>query len=363
MKIDRHNYEEFFILYWDNELTAVQKQAVENFVNQNADLREEFEILGETRFTPEATEQFKEKDFLLNDSFINITNYEEQLLNYIDDEVTNEERKEVERFVSANTEAQKELALLQKTKLQPEAEISFPDKSVLYRREEKPVRVIRMTWFRVAVAAAIILIAGFTVLQFVNSGKPGNTDPVARATETQKFIDNKVPDPNKTSVATTTEQSIPGNNERVKNDSEKKPTIDKEDKIKLDESSLTSTQTKGRENKNNLPEPRTDLIANNQNTASNEVVVSNLPDLKKADRVPRTESTAPVYTSLTESDVTKKSMPALNIPDDVVAKEKDGGGLKEFLRKTTRVFERRTKIQTTTEDNKLLVGAFAVSLK
>jgi hypothetical protein len=220
-----------------------------------------------------------------------------------------------------------------------------------------------MTWFRVAVAAAIILIAGFTVLQFVNSGKPGNTDPVARATETQKFIDNKVPDPNKTSVATTTEQSIPGNNERVKNDSEKKPTIDKEDKIKLDESSLTSTQTKGRENKNNLPEPRTDLIANNQNTASNEVVVSNLPDLKKADRVPRTESTAPVYTSLTESDVTKKSMPALNIPDDVVAKEKDGGGLKEFLRKTTRVFERRTKIQTTTEDNKLLVGAFAVSLK
>ena len=59
MKIDRHNYEEFFILYWDNELTAVQKQAVENFVTQNADLREEFEILGETRFIPDTTEQFK----------------------------------------------------------------------------------------------------------------------------------------------------------------------------------------------------------------------------------------------------------------------------------------------------------------
>ena len=43
--------------------------------------------------------------------------------------------------------------------------------------------------------------------------------------------------------------------------------------------------------------------------------------------------------------------------------DKEGGGIKEFLRKTTRVFERRTRIQTTTDDNKLLVGAFAVSLK
>src|SRR5262245_22598510 len=117
IKIDRHNYEEFFILYWDNELIAVQKQAVEDFVNQNTDLREEFEIFGETRYTPDPGNQFKEKDFLLNDSFINITNYEEQLLNYIDDEVTAEEEKEVEKFVGQNPAAQKELALLQKTKL------------------------------------------------------------------------------------------------------------------------------------------------------------------------------------------------------------------------------------------------------
>jgi hypothetical protein len=40
----------------------------------------------------------------------------------------------------------------------------------------------------------------------------------------------------------------------------------------------------------------------------------------------------------------------------------DKGGIKGLLRKATRVFERRTNIQTTTEDNKLLVGVFAVSL-
>jgi hypothetical protein len=41
----------------------------------------------------------------------------------------------------------------------------------------------------------------------------------------------------------------------------------------------------------------------------------------------------------------------------------ESGGLKEFMRKTTRMFERRTNVKTTTDDNKLLLGAFTVSLK
>jgi hypothetical protein len=53
MIINRHNYEECFILYWDNELSASQKQAVENFVKENQDLQEEFNILGQTRFVPD----------------------------------------------------------------------------------------------------------------------------------------------------------------------------------------------------------------------------------------------------------------------------------------------------------------------
>src|SRR4030095_1453273 len=111
MIIDRHNYEEHFILYWDNELTVSQKQAVENFVKENADLQEEFRLLGETRFTPDDNIQIEEKEFLLNNSSINITNYEEQLLNYIDDEITAGERKEVERFVSQYSAVKQELTL------------------------------------------------------------------------------------------------------------------------------------------------------------------------------------------------------------------------------------------------------------
>ena len=79
-------------------------------------------------------------------------------------------------FTGQYSAVKQELALLQKTKLQPEAEVIFPDKSILYRREEK-VRVISMTWFRVAVAAAIILIAGFATFRLINTN--GDTPTVA----------------------------------------------------------------------------------------------------------------------------------------------------------------------------------------
>lgn len=355
MKIERHNYEEFFILYWDNELTAAQKQAVEDFVSQNADLREEFELLGETRFAPEESVQFKGKDILLTNSFINITNYEEQLLDYIDDEVSAEQRKEVEKFVGENPAAQKELALLQKTKLQVEEEINFPDKSVLYRREEK-VRVISISWFRVAVAAAIILMAGITVFQFVNTGGNGKGPSIVETKPGEKPADLKK-DESKDQTTQGREPDVAGNNDKSKKEDPKQNTVD----TKTEGTSLASTSKKSVDNKINSPIQRKDLIKDNKDVAINGNVPATVVPLKKVDKVQREESGL-LNDVFANADVTLKDHPTFDIPE-AEQKEKDGGGLKEFLRKTTRVFERRTKMQTTTEDNKLLVGAFAVSLK
>ncbi len=372
MKIDRHNCEEFFILYWDDELTASQKQAVEDFIKGNTDLQEEFKLLGETRFTPDKNVQLEEKDFLLNNSFINITNYEEQLLNYIDDELSGDERKEVERSASKYPTIQKELALLQKTKLHPEAEVIFPDKSTLYRREEKPdsyrVRVISMTWFRVAVAAVIILIAGFVTLRLVNTNKSGDK-PTAATIDKSKDqpANNKTPEPvipskdeSQKALARTDDKSTP--EQKAKNTDIKNP-------VKQNNSSGPLIASR-RENKNNLPieRKRPDQISNEQGNNNDASITS--VDVPNNDAV-KPESKKP-NKLLDNSSVTNKASftsdivigdPTRNEKDEFKHKEKDGGGLKELLRKTARVFERRTKIQTTTEDNKLLVGAFAVSLK
>jgi len=365
MKIDRHNYEEFFILYWDEELPASQKQAVENFVKENTDLQEEFKILGETRFTPDKNVQLEEKEFLLNNSFINITNYEEQVLNYIDDELSNDERKEVERSAAKFPTIQKELAFLQKTKLQPEAEVIFPDKSTLYRREEKPdsygVRVISMTWFRVAVAATIILIAGFVTLRLVNSNEIPDTPPVAtidnsKDPQSNRKNDTTIIQPGNQPVKDQEQPFVKTGDEATQG--QKKIENDRKKSVKQDDVPKSSIAYKP-ENKNRLSKEGT--VAN---AKPDEPVYSFSKDNNKAEKL-ESDKTNNFFINSSVTDkaqitYNKKTPEPLEIEKH---KEKDGGGLKELLRKTARVFERRTKIQTTTEDNKLLVGAFAVSLK
>jgi hypothetical protein len=356
MIINRHNYEECFILYWDNELSASQKQVVENFIKENQDLQEEFNLLGQTHFAPDNNIQLEKKEFLLNNSFINITNYEEQLLNYIDDEVTADQRKEIERFAGQYSAVKQELTLLQKTKLQPEVEIVFPDKSVLYRREEK-VRVISMTWFRVAVAAAIILIAGFATFRLIITN--GNTPPIAVVDNSKKQSPDKATNQPTSNPAKQIPQDKKNDLVNADKKSTKEQTKDKKvDERRIDETVDSKAAIAKRENKNNLPEERKNI--DQQTSTPNYIAEAELPNLKKDNSIVQGNESDAINTGFDKSDVTLKANPTLYIPEQ---EEREKGGIKEFLRKTTRVFERRTKIQTTTDDNKLLLGAFAVSLK
>src|SRR5690242_1558565 len=111
MNIDRHNYEEFFLLYIDNELSMADKKQVEFFVKENPDLEEEFLMLQQSKLIADDNVMFEGKEMLMKNETesISMNNYEEWLVQYTDDELNATERKEVEEFAAANEGVQEEL--------------------------------------------------------------------------------------------------------------------------------------------------------------------------------------------------------------------------------------------------------------
>jgi len=65
MKINRNNYEEYFISYIENELNDTERKAVEDFVALNPDLKNELELFGATKLVADEKIIFADKESLL----------------------------------------------------------------------------------------------------------------------------------------------------------------------------------------------------------------------------------------------------------------------------------------------------------
>ena len=161
-KINRNNYEEYFLLYADNELDAETKLAVENFIQQNADLTVELEMLLQTKSLPDNIE-FTDKELLLKTegNSINVSNHEEYFLLYIDNELSAAKREEVERYVLQHPKLQDEFTMLKQAVLTPE-DISYGSKEDLYHTEKR--RTVLLKPWRFAAAAIFIGVCAVGIL-------------------------------------------------------------------------------------------------------------------------------------------------------------------------------------------------------
>src|ERR1700761_2216822 len=97
--ITRDNYEEFFLLYIDNELSVSDREAVEQYIANHPDLQEEWTALLHCRLLPDEQFAFPEKEAL----YKTVT--------------PEEEEDDLPRF-------------------SPDLSIVFPDKASLYKKEE-----------------------------------------------------------------------------------------------------------------------------------------------------------------------------------------------------------------------------------
>lgn len=155
--INRHNYETYFLLLVDGELSNEEQVAVDRFVAENPDLAEELSLLKCTQLQPEETIVFKDKEALLKKEGqdISLNNYVEWFLLYTDKELSEEQRRQVEVFVLQHPALQHDFEWLQQTRL-PEEKWVFANKELLYRRSSGSRPVVYMRWMRYAAAAAVI---------------------------------------------------------------------------------------------------------------------------------------------------------------------------------------------------------------
>ncbi len=156
MAINRYNYEEYFLLYVDDELSPQEQQEVKDFIAQQADLAEELLMLQQTKLFSEPHIRFNHKERLFKNVQRAITpdNYEEYFLLYIDAELNERDKKEVEDFLAQNPQMKAAFDVLRQTKLQPE-NISCPNKELLYKKAETDTPVRPMIWKKIAIAATL----------------------------------------------------------------------------------------------------------------------------------------------------------------------------------------------------------------
>ncbi len=259
MIINRHNYEELFLLYADNELSDVEKAAVENFVQQNADLAAELKMLKQATLAAENI-PFEPKELLYKkENSIHFDNYEEYFLLSTDEELSAKENEEVEKFVLKHPELQTEYTLLKQTRLEPEA-IIFKGREILYRKEEKERRIIFSNWMRISAAAAIVSIIAMTWL-FTQNNHPsaGNYAVVAVKKDVKPVIEKNV----KPVQPTVTEQPVAALHQKAglkaETKTKAKVRVAKTNNLKRDEDALAVNQPVKKDviakPGNNLPKP------------------------------------------------------------------------------------------------------------
>jgi len=367
MTINRHNYEEYFILYLDNELSPEECGHVEEFARTHPDLGEELAMLQQTKLIPDTDLVYGDKEDLMitfNRSSITTDNYQEWLLLYTDNELTPEEKNNVEKFIIENPVAKQEFDILQKTKLEPEKEIVYFNRESLYRKEKVTSRVVTLRWWRVAAAAVLLLVAGISVFLLSNNHKHGSglagTIPPAVKPVIKPPVINTDKEENRKPAETIINDRIDNPVADVPNkekDKEQEQSSNKENKIRVPQKDISAQQPviaaniDNNNTPNDLPEP-----THNRNFDGS----VNQP-IAFTDATPK-EALTKLQENRPSLNVTLRVSPTYTSQQDDQPETGKTSKFRGLLRKVTRTFEKATNIKTTDENDRLLVAGLAIQL-
>lgn len=380
MKINRHNYETFFLLYADNELSAAERKVVEEFVLVNSDLAPELESIIDT-ILPADTVKYPSTENLYKKE-IELDSLQENLLLHLDNELDTAAKKDIESVINTDKNIQKEWELWKKTKLDENEQVTFQDKKSLYRYERRGV--VSMRFYRIA-AAAVLLIGLFTAISVLTRNEPAD-NTIAKS----KIIESKNNKPVITSEVNPAETaSHISENTPAGNVSEDKASLLAEKKNNTASVAIKNNSQPVKENNIAALQQEKNKVSdleNINNNNSNEQVSPNVLNNKRAVVVYQNQAPGDLAASSVKEKVSAPARPlidynselstndnyaktaALNdgetesgnkifyMNEETVNRSKVGG----LLRKVKRVIERNTNINTS---NGVKVAGFEFAVK
>lgn len=246
MKINKNNYEAYFVDYLEGKLDEKLVDDFIEFLQQNPQLKKELSLFNSVSIVPENVE-FSKKNKLYKEKYDKEKVFNQAAIERLEGDISEKENNDFTSYLSKHPEKEREAALFNSTKLTPDESVVFTKKQKLYHHSAG--RTILMWSARIAA----ILVLAFVF--YVMTDQPANNIiPENQVAEAEKNKPAKDADP----VADKTEaEEIPVQQNEKKEQKTKEQIKTKAPAIKKPETRARETKslretTKGRMGGNDL---------------------------------------------------------------------------------------------------------------
>lgn len=187
MPLNINNYEEYFLLYVDDELSIEDRRLVEEFIFLHPEYKAALEELQQAVVSVDEHIMYEKKNSL----FKNSTVTDEDMMLYVDGELTD---SELTLFTeNINDEVSKKIEEFKLTVSHPDADVVYEKKQYLYKKQSKVFSLNKMYQ---SVAAVIIIAIGLSIFYNVVPIKKNEDDVTALldpVVTTDTIIDKALP--------------------------------------------------------------------------------------------------------------------------------------------------------------------------
>lgn len=172
--ITRENYEIYFVDYLDNNLSADLKVELINFLKANNDLQAELQLVANFSL-PESDCQYSSKSLLYKSELDDCKAFNETAISILESDATPKQSEQFEQYLETHPNKSHDFELFRKVSNLQAPNISYPNKSQLYKR------VIPLVWWQRAASIAAVLLLFISISYFFN-------EHTSRVTETTQPI-------------------------------------------------------------------------------------------------------------------------------------------------------------------------------